>query len=161
LLDEVDFAGTSTEISLSLFVPALPRVNPSEIAKPLDVSFTGHLRLSGYAPTALAAGERGTVPLYWQIDEPVGEDYAVSLRLVNGAGARLAQWDAVPLGNRAGTSTWSPGTILVDAHDLPIDAKTPPGQYLLEVVPYHAATGAALGDVVTLGPVQVSGALIQ
>lgn len=155
-LDEVNFRGTSTEISLSLFVRTFPVANVSDIAHPLDIAFGGHLRLRGYdAPESLTPGERGVVKLYWQIDEPVGEDYAVSLRLVDHAGTHWGQWDATPLGNRAGSSTWQPHQIIVDAHDLALAADLRPGAYRLQVVPYHAATGAALGDVVTLGEIQI------
>ncbi|MDE3091534.1 MAG: hypothetical protein KGJ80_19365, partial [Chloroflexota bacterium] len=157
LLDQVNIRGTSTGISLSLFVAALPLVQESDIPHPLDIPFAGHVRLRGYAaPTSIQPGARATVTLYWQIDEPVGEDYAVSLRLVNAAGARSAQWDTTPLGNRAGTSTWQPGKIIADSQDLRIAADLRPGKYQLEVVPYHAATGAALGDVVTLGEIQIA-----
>ncbi len=156
LIDQTDFRGTSTEIALSLFMPKIPLAAVGDIQSPLDVAFAGHMRLRGYAaPAALPPGTRGSVTLYWQIDEPVGEDYAVSLRLVDAAGKNRGQWDTTPLGNRAGSSTWQPQTIIADAQDLPIAADTPPGKYHLQVVPYHAATGAALGDVVTLGAVDV------
>ena len=156
LLDQTAFPATSTEISLSLFVPFLPVVAENTIAHPLDVGFAGNLRLRGYAaPDALLVG-RNIIQLFWEIDDLVGEDYAVSLRMVNASGTIVAQWDSVPLGNRAGTSGWKSNTILADAHELPIAAGTPPGPYHLQVVPYHSATGNALGDVVTLGEILVS-----
>jgi len=155
-LDQVSFAGTSTEIALSLFVRTLPIANASEIAHPMDVAFNGHLHLRGYAaPDSIAPGNRGTIKLYWQIDEPVGEDYAVSLRLADDAGAILGQWDTVPLGNRTGSSTWETNKIMIETQDLPIAADVAPGKYRWLVVPYHAATGTALGDVVTLGEIQI------
>jgi 4-amino-4-deoxy-L-arabinose transferase-like glycosyltransferase len=156
LIDRTDFRGTSTEIALSLFMPRFPTAAASEIQHPLDIAFTGHLRLRGYAaPASIMPGARGTVTLYWQIDEPVGEDYAVSVRLVDATGARVGQWDTIPLGNRAGSSTWQPNGIVADVQDLAIAANTPPGTYQLRVVPYHSATGNALGDVVTLGEIQI------
>ncbi len=158
LLNRLNFTATSTELSLSLFVPALPVTDLSQIAHPLDIGFAGHLRLRGYAaPPSIAAGGRDTVQLFWQVDAPVGEDYAVSLRAADSADRIIAQWDRAPLGNRAGTTTWPTGMILADLHDLPIPANTRPGLYRLQVVPYHAATGAALGDVVTLGEINITG----
>jgi hypothetical protein len=138
-----------------LFLPKLPVVQANKIPHPLDIAFVGHLRLRGYAaPGSIESGKRAVVTLYWQVDEPVGEDYAVSLRLIDSSGARAGQWDAIPLGNRAGSSTWQPGMIIAGAQDLAIAGDTPPGLYRLQVVPYHSATGAALGDVVTLGEIQ-------
>jgi hypothetical protein len=137
-------------------VRALPLVNASDIAHPLDIAFTGHLRLRGYdAPTSITQDARAIVRLYWQIDEPVGEDYAASLRLIDYAGARVAQWDALPLGNRSGSSTWETQKIIVDARAISLARETPPGKYRWQVVPYHSATGTPLGALVTLGEIQV------
>ena len=147
LLDQAEFAGTSTQILLSQFMHALPIVEPSDIQHPLDIAFAGHLRLRGYA---LASG---IVKLYWQLAEPVGEDYAVSLRLVDLAGKSAGQWDAVPLGNRAGSSTWRAGQIIEETRAVVVPR--PPGIYRLQVVPYHAATGFALGEVITLGEISI------
>ncbi len=152
-IDRATFAGTSTEIALALFLRTLPMANASEIAHPLNVEFAGHLRLRGFdAPPSIDAGARGIIKLFWQVDEPVGEDYAISLRLVDANGNRVEQWDAAPLGNRAGTSTWEPGKIIVDARDVRC---TTPGKYRLQVVPYHAATGNPLGDIITLGEIEI------
>jgi uncharacterized membrane protein len=158
LLDHAQFAGTSTEIALSLFVRALPMADARDIRYPLDHAFDGHLRLRGYdAPASIAPGARGIVKLYWQIDEPVGEDYAVSLRLIDEAGTGVGQWDATPLGNRSGSSTWESQKIIVDARAVRITVGTPPGKFRLQVVPYHSATGTALGEVVTFGEIYVAG----
>ncbi len=156
LIDQANFAGTSTALALSLFLRALPIASPNDIAQPLNIAFEGHLRLRGVdVPKSIEHGKRGIVKLFWQIDEPVGEDYAASLRLVNEGGTPVRQLDALILGNRAGTMTWKPKQILIDAHDLQIAAGTPPGKYRLQVVPYHSATGNPLGDVVTLGYIEV------
>ena len=160
LIDRTEFRGTSTEISLSLFLQNLPIVQATDIPHPLDIAFLGHLHLRGYAaPVSIESGQRGMVTLYWEIDEPVGEDYAVSLRLIDATGTRVGQWDTIPLGNRAGSSTWQPRTIMADVQDLPVNP--PAGAYRLQVVPYHSATGTALGEVVTLGEIQWIGRAAQ
>ncbi|MCI0477399.1 MAG: glycosyltransferase family 39 protein [Anaerolineales bacterium] len=156
LLDQAKFAGTSTEIALSLFARVLPGANVSDIAHPLDIAFDGHLRLRGYdAPASGAPGTRVIVKLFWQVDAPVGEDYAISLRLIDPAGARVGQWDTIPLGNRSGSSTWDAQKIIVDTRDVIIAPSPPPGKYWWQVVPYHSATGNSLGDAVTLGEIQI------
>jgi len=156
LLDEAHFAGRSTAITLLLFARALPTAEATEIPRPLEVAFAGHLRLRGFAaPTSGVAGKPLRVKLYWQVDEPVGEDYAVSLRLVDAHGARIGQWDAVPLGNRAGSSTWSAGQIIVDERVVTLEPGIPPGVYRWQVVPYRSATRHALGDVVTLDEIHI------
>lgn len=156
LIDQANFAGTSTALALALFLRALPIASPNDIAQPLNIAFAGHLRLRGVdMPGSIERGKRGIVKLFWQIDEPVGEDYAVSLRLIDEAGKPVRQLDLLILGNRAGTMTWEPNRILIDTHDLRIAADTPPGKYRLQGVPYHSATGNPLGDVVTLGYIEV------
>jgi hypothetical protein len=132
----------------------LPIINATAIAHPRDFSFDGHLRLRGYnAPATIAPGARAAITLFWEIDEPVGEDYAVSLRIVDDAGITRGQWDTIPLGNRAGSSTWSPKKIFAATQTLHLALA--PGIYQWQVAPYHSATGNALGDVITLGAVQV------
>ena len=155
LLDQTNARGTSTKITLSRFARALPIANTRDISHPHDFAFEGHLRLRGYdAPATMKPGSRATIKLFWQIDEPVGEDYAVSLRLVDASGAMLAQWDTSPLGNRAGSSTWQPKQIVVDAREVRVPAN--PGSYRWQIVPYHAATGNPLGEPVTLSETQIT-----
>jgi 4-amino-4-deoxy-L-arabinose transferase-like glycosyltransferase len=156
LLDQSDFRGASTRLALSLFVRALPTANASDIAHPMNALFDARLRLLGYdAPASIAAGARGVVNLYWMLDEPAGEDYGVSLRVVDDAGNRWGQWDAIPLGNRMGTLTWETKKIIVGAHDLPVNAGAPPGRYHLQMQVYHGATGNGIGDAVMLGDIDV------
>ncbi|MBI5304959.1 MAG: glycosyltransferase family 39 protein [Chloroflexi bacterium] len=155
LLDQAHARGTSTKITLALYTREFPTANSRDIPHALDLAFDGHLRLRGFdAPSAIKPGSRIAVKLFWQIDEPVGEDYAISLRLADASGALVAQWDAIPLGNRAGSSTWQTKQIVVDAREIAMT--TQPGIYRWQVVPYHAATGNPLGDVVALGETQIT-----
>ncbi len=156
LLDWANFRGISTAITLSLFARSLPTVNVSEIAHPVNFVFDSRLRLVGYdAPNEWKSGDRSVVKLFWQLDEPAGEDYGVSLRAVSDSGTRVGQWDAIPLGNRAASSTWTPKAIVVDAHDLPIDSGARPGIYRLEIQVYHPATGNGIGDAVSIGEITI------
>ncbi len=155
LLDQMSFHGTSTALSLSLFAPALPTA--AEISQRQSALFDGHLEFLGYAaPASIETGARGVVRLYWRVDQRVGEDYAVSLRLVDATGTRWGQWDGILLGSRAGTSTWPPGRIVEAAHDLPVMVGTRPGRYQLQIQVYHPTSGAVVGDELTLGEVAVT-----
>jgi len=149
LLDRAQFRGSSTEIALSQYMQRLPTVSASEIMVPLNYAIDSHLRLVGIEPKTNAQDTRVLVKLYWQLDEPVGEDYGVSLRLLDG-NARIAQWDSIILGNRAGTSTWPIKKIIVDEHDIPIAAGTPRSTYNLEVQVYHSATGNGIGNTIVM-----------
>jgi 4-amino-4-deoxy-L-arabinose transferase-like glycosyltransferase len=156
LLDRVDFRGTSTAISLSQFAREISTVNPSQIPHSADMLFADRLRFLGYdAPAIAKAGARIAVKLFWRLEEPAGEDYGVSLRLIDDNGARFGQWDSTPLGNRAGTSTWSAKKIIVDAHMLPIDTRAPSSHYRFQIQVYHSATGNPIGDPITLGDIQI------
>ncbi len=156
LIDQAQFAGTSTAITLALFMPTMPVAQPGDVPYPLDLGFAGNLRLRGYdAPTSLRTNQPNFIKLFWQLDEPVGEDYAVSLRVVDDAGQVVMQHDAVLLGNRAGTSTWMPKQILVETRAIVLTHPIVAGKYALQVVPYHLATGNALGEVFTLAEIEV------
>ena len=154
LLDQALFRGTSTKIALSQFAREFPTAQARDIPRTTHATFD-HLELLGYDAPALVSGKRAIVKLFWQIDEPVGEDYGVSLRVVDEAGTRWAQWDTTPLGNRTGTSTWKPNQIVVDAHDLPVDSRAAPGKYRLQVVVYHSMSGNEIGNA-DLGEVEIT-----
>lgn len=154
LLDQALFRGTSTKIALSQFTREFPTAQARDIPLSTHAIFD-HLQLLGYDAPTLRPGARAIVKLFWQIDEPVGEDYGVSLRVVDEAGTRWAQWDTTPLGNRAGTSTWKPNQIVVDAHDLPVDSRASPGKYRLQVVVYHSMSGNEIGNT-DLGEVEIT-----
>ena len=156
LLDQSDFRGTSTAISLAQFAREMPTATASQIPHSADVLFDDRLRFLGYDADATAnAGKRISVKLFWRLEEPAGEDYGVSLRLVDDSGARLGQWDSTPLGNRASTSTWSAKKIIVDAHMLPIDARAPHGHYRFQIQVYHSATGNPIGEPIIFGDIQI------
>ncbi|MBI3740860.1 MAG: hypothetical protein HY257_03765, partial [Chloroflexi bacterium] len=146
-IERTNFPGVSTAISLSQFLPALPVLRDrADIARPVNFLFGASLRLVGFdAPAQIESGARAIVKLDWQLDQPVGEDFGASLRVVDNAGAVWGEWDSPPLGNVAGTSTLPAQIILVDAHDLPIALGAVPGTYQLFLSVYRAATGEIIG----------------
>lgn len=140
------FPGTSTQLVLSELDREPPiSAKAPDIRNLLFASFGDNLEFLGYdAPPQIAAGARGTVKLYWRLKKPSGEDYGVSLRLIDDAGNRWAQWDAPPVGNLWPVSHWPAEDIVLDQHDLPVAPGTPPGTYHLAVGAYRSANQDAL-----------------
>lgn len=121
--------------------------------EPLAVAYDGGIALRG---VALGQGaeqlslqrqvgldrERALwVALQWQTGPGLATDFAVSLRLYDGAGAMQFQRDAV-LGNAsdARTSAWSAGEAVDSVFYLALPDDIPAGAYELRLVVYDAET---------------------
>jgi hypothetical protein len=134
---------------------------------PLEASFGGKIALWGYdLPLGVApAGERLRLTLYLQAEQALEEDYKISVRLVDREGHLWGQYDNLPLDGAFPTSHWSPGTIVREWCDVPIQPGTPPGSYRLELRMYQPDTaenlevfvgGESQGKAITLGQIKVS-----
>jgi len=123
---------------------------------PLAVDLTGSLRLLGYDAAVLSPHRQTTVrlTLHWQVLAPVGVDYKVSARLLDGEENQMAQIDDVPVHNTYPTSRWKVGETLADVYDLTVPPGTPPGQYRLLIILYEPDTLAEVGRA-ELGTVQL------
>jgi hypothetical protein len=95
---------------------------------------------------------------------PITTNLNVLVRVVGPEGVEIARTEGWPWG--AATSTWQPGVVWPDGHDLTIPADTPPGYYRVDLGFYdpetqellaavQPATGAALGDLVTVDTIQI------
>ncbi len=92
------------------------------------------------------------VRLAWSTAEPLAADYAISLRLLDGAGQVRAQMDTQPGYGFLPTSTWRPGELITDPYLLPRPEDLAPGSdYHLEIVLYQAPTLEPIGQA-RLGP---------
>lgn len=84
--------------------------------------------------------EQMTVTLWWtaKIQPPL--DYSVSVFVLdNTSGRSVAQHDGPPLDGKAQTSTWRPGHIQYDQHQLTLPNDLAPGTYTLGVKVYYYA----------------------
>jgi 4-amino-4-deoxy-L-arabinose transferase-like glycosyltransferase len=99
-------------------------------------------RLDGRAAPALKAGDLLRLRTFWQIEQPFTADYFIFVHVLNAAGQTVAQRDAPPWQGRFPTSSWRPGTLIVDLNDLPLPADLPLGDYTLVVGMFDPATGA-------------------
>ncbi|NTU84961.1 MAG: hypothetical protein HGA45_37280, partial [Chloroflexales bacterium] len=95
------------------------------------------------APTAeLKAGGVLGLRTFWQVEEPFAQDYFIFVHLIDAAGGRPSQRDAPPWQGRFPTSSWRPGTIVVDANDVYLPPGLAPGEYRVLVGMYDPAGGA-------------------
>jgi hypothetical protein len=122
----------------------------------LAIDLTDSLRLSGYDVAVMSPHQQTTVrlTLHWQVLAPVGADYKVSARLLDGEGNQIAQIDDVPVHNTYPTSRWKAGETIADVYDLTVPPDTPSGQYRLLVILYEPDTLAEVGRA-ELGIVQL------
>ncbi|MHB1294468.1 MAG: glycosyltransferase family 39 protein [Anaerolineae bacterium] len=114
-----------------------------EVQHPLEVRFGDVAILRGYdlSSEAIRPGEPLRLTLYW---EALGEDtptvdYQVFTHLLDPQNQVVAQHDGAPGGGAWQTSTWLPGQIIVDVHELPLGEGAYTGETLLEVGLYNPA----------------------
>ncbi len=79
--------------------------------------------------------------LTWQTTQPIAEDYTVFVHALTGDEAKLAQRDAQPCDGECPTTTWRPGEIIVDRHELVLDGPAVSSIHHLAVGLYLLDTG--------------------
>jgi 4-amino-4-deoxy-L-arabinose transferase-like glycosyltransferase len=129
----------------------------------VDVDLTGEgdaIRLLGYSLPSQAVAPGGSLDLvlYWQAPAPVRADYTVFVHLLSPGDEIRGQGDGPPVGDTYPTSFWDPGEIVVDEHQVSIDADAPAGRYRLAVglyLPSGRRLASAEGDRVFLAQVEV------
>lgn len=106
------------------------RVNPAEIATPLDINLGTVATLRGYT-------QMGTshILLYLQADSVTEVDHSILLHLQDADG-RVIALDHAPAAAVVSTRTWTPGTVYRDPVALPVEIL--PGEYTLYVGMYPA-----------------------
>ena len=147
------------------------RLPHPRIAVPLEVELgEGSIKFLGYRlhpRTKVRQGDKLTVELDWQAQQPLSTDYTVFLHLIGPfnpatGGPLWAQDDSQPLTGGHPTTRWRPGEIVSDQHVLEIPANAPPGAYQLEVGMYDPVTGERIAvsddeqNRILLGPIQIT-----
>ncbi|RMF32131.1 MAG: hypothetical protein D6759_08900, partial [Chloroflexi bacterium] len=143
------------------------------IAHPSDLRLGEVIRFLGYDLEEGRVRPGGTLKLtlYWQAEAPVTTRYKVFTHLL---GSRFnpatgnplwGQHDSEPAENRRPTTTWLPGTPIVDPHAIPVAPDAPPGRYQIEIglydpltgerLPVYDAGGEPVGDHIILAEVEV------
>lgn len=85
-----------------------------------------------------------TFTLTWQTVEPIADDYTVFVHLLAN-GEKIAQADTRPCDGQCPTSSWQPGEVIVDRHQLPWSPDRPPGPYQLVIGLYLLNSGQRVG----------------
>ncbi len=93
---------------------------------------------------SLAAGETLLVGLRWQPLSTPKRPLKVTVQLLDPRNQVIVQRDGEPGGGIKPTSSWQPGEVIADNHDLLLPPGTPPGEYRLIIALYDAETGARL-----------------
>lgn len=88
---------------------------------------------------------------FWEVEEPFGQDYLIFVHLLDASNQRPTQRDAPPWQGRFPTSSWRPGTLVVDANDVYLPPGLAPGEYRIVVGMYDPVSGAR-------APVTIGGA---
>jgi hypothetical protein len=135
------------------------------ITYPASAAF-GPMQLTGANfPADIEASDLLPVTLFWQANQPMRDEYAVLVRLVDDSRRAWGNGDARPADWVYPTSWWRPGVDQIAAqHVINIDGAPPPGRYWLAVSVFDAAVGQRLPrtagpgdspDTVYLGPLKI------
>jgi hypothetical protein len=96
--------------------PVIAATDMPSVAHPLDVCYGDKIALRGYGleRAVVHPGETLQVTFYWEVLQPIEQNYSVFVQLFGRQHQGVGQRDTYPgLGNLP-TSQWQPGTIVVD-----------------------------------------------
>ncbi len=127
-----------------LEIEATERVfSTPEVQHRVDTGNLGSkVALYGYdlSGDVLRPGETLHLTLYWQALDSMDTSYTVFTHLLDEDSQVRGQMDSVPIGGARPTTGWVSGEYLRDEYQLTVGADAPPGEYLIEVGMYDAAT---------------------
>ena len=132
----------------------------------LEVWFGESILLRGFSLGEVQIGPGDILPvtLFWEAGDPIDEMYKVTVQLLDAEGGLLGQKDSVPCDGLRPTTTWEPGSRIIDRYGVRVPDGGGERQATVLVAVYHAATGDRLpvrrdgelvGDAVTLGKIVV------
>jgi hypothetical protein len=127
--------------------PSLAHSNPASLSLPQR--FEGQIELARYEVDKLEVlpGDRITVNLDWKAVQPLPQDWAIYLHLVQADYVTVhSQGDGSPkyLGTELSTLYWPVGAMIYDQQQLTVAENTPPGVYYLRLGIYARDTGQRL-----------------
>ena len=116
-----------------------------DLGEPAGVEWQEGIQLARVAaPQAAKAGETISVTLIWRADRPTAGNWKVFIHLADAVEKTVAQGDGYPQGGVALTTTWQPGEVIVDTHQISLGSDLPDGAYQLKIGFYNEETNERL-----------------
>ncbi len=116
------------------------------VQHPHQANLGGLVKFLGYdlERTEYSPGEAVPLTLYWRALQPMDTSYTVFTHLIDEENRIWGQQDNVPKQGQHPTTLWIEGEVVTDRYDITVDPDAPPGEYVIEIGLYDAATGDRL-----------------
>jgi hypothetical protein len=122
-----------------------PAIEALDIEHPVKAHLDDKVKLLGCnIESSFLPGHGIHLDLFWQVLQPMEEDYTVFIHLIDGEGNVWGQKDNPPVDGFYPTTLWTQGEIVRDQYDLMVSPDAPQGTYWLAVGMYLAKTGKRL-----------------
>jgi hypothetical protein len=104
------------------------------------VEFLGYdLERTGFSPDEVVP-----LTLYWRALGQMDTSYTVFTHLIDEDNRIWGQQDNLPQEGRHPTTLWVEGEVVTDRYSIPVNLDAPPGEYVIEIGLYDAATRVRL-----------------
>ena len=104
----------------------------------------------------LRAGDIAHLTLFWQADQPPGEDLMLQLNLQDQQGKTRLQHRTTVTSGQYPAPSWRAGEIIRDQHNLPLPYDLQPGRYRLTIAVAESQSGRPIGSPQTLAGLAIS-----
>jgi len=163
-LDAVDADGVARGASAVIGTVTVPKGSllqpPSReelgISQPLKANLSGRIALLGYelGQAVVQPGDSLYLMLFWQALADVGEDYSLTVALVDEDGKAIGEERFSPLVRAYPTSRWVAGEVWRGQYDFTVPIEAQPGQAQLQIGLVDES-GRPLGERVSLASLEV------
>jgi hypothetical protein len=163
-LDVVDADGVAKGASAVIGTVTVPKGSllqpPSReelgINQPLEADFGGRIALLGYelGQAPMQPGDSLYLMLFWQALADMGEDYSLTVALVDEDGKVVGEERLSPLVRAYPTSRWVAGEVWRGQHDFMVPIEAQPGLARLQIGLVDEA-GRPLGESVSLASLEI------
>lgn len=161
-LDVVDADGVARGASAIIGAVTVPKAEqpPSReelgISQPLEADFGGRIALLGYelGRAAVQPGDNLYLMLFWQALTDPGEDYSLTVTLVDKDGKAVSEERFSLLVRAYPTSRWAAGEVWRGQYDFMVPIEAQPGRAWLQIG-LADESGRPLGERVSLASLEV------